>query len=334
MIMKELIELYPLRFQAFYQRKIWGGSQIYEFKGLPTPYKDVGETWEISPMDSSESIISVGALAGKSLNEVVNLYGAELLGEQVFQRFGGEFPLLFKLIDAHDTLSLQVHPDDSYAQKHKLGFGKSEAWYVLRSSEDSIIYAGWNKPITPALFDELHQGYAIMDYLNQFNVQPGNLFYLPAGIVHTIGAGCLLLEIQQASNTTFRIFDFFRKDENGQPRDLHINQATEVMDYSSREDTLVDYDANTLNKRVEILSTSHFVLGLIQLTTPLLLELGYRDSFTVLFVEDGDVMLEYPHGVDQLGKGDFILLPATIKEVNLMPVSEQVKLIDCYVPHI
>lgn len=325
-------ELYPLRFHAFYQRKIWGGSQIYEYKGLPTPFKDVGETWEISPMSASESIISVGELAGKTLNEVVDIYGAQLLGEQVHQRFGGKFPLLVKLIDAHKTLSLQVHPDDAYAEKYQLGCGKSEAWYVLRCSEDAKIYAGWKQPVSPSQFKELCQDFSIMNHVKQYDVQPGNLFYLPAGIVHTIGEGCLLLEIQQASDTTFRIFDFLRKDEEGNYRELHLDQAAEVLEYSSGEDALVDYDAETLNQWIEILRTPHFALGMTQFTSPLLMDLGHRDSFTVLFVDEGDVMLEYPHGVDQLGQGDFILLPATLQEVNLMPVSEHVKLIDCHVP--
>lgn len=332
--MSDIPKLYPLRFQAAYQRKLWGGARIYKYKGIPTPYNDVGETWEISPMLGMESIVSVGPLAGKTLVEVVESYGAEILGQQVFDTYGGAFPLLFKLIDAHETLSVQVHPDDEYAQKYHNSRGKTEAWYVLECSEDANIYAGWSKPIVPDELEGICKDGSVMEYLRKFRPQAGDLYYLPAGIVHTIGAGCLLLEIQQASDLTYRVYDFNRKDDEGNSRELHLEKAVEVMNFSTDLEARIKCPPFIENHRASILQSPYFDVGMTYLTHQYLLELEDRDSFSVLFVDEGEVMLEYPHGVEHLRRGDFILLPATIKECSLMPASESAKLIDCYVPRI
>lgn len=331
--MNSLPELYPLRFQAAFERKIWGGNRIYKYKGLPTPYSDIGEAMEISPMPGYESTVSTGALAGKKLTEVVAAYGEKLLGKHVLENYGGEFPLLVKLIDAHETLSVQVHPSDDYAKKHRKN-GKCESWYLLGCSEEAKIYAGWAESIDPEELPERCKDDRIMNCLKSYTPKEGDLFYLPAGTVHTIGAGCLVMEIQQASDMTFRIYDFNRKGSDGKCRELHLQEAMEVLDYSTEKAAYIPYDREVRELRNTMLETPYFNIGALTFSSQYLYELEERDSFTILFVDDGEVMMEYPHGVEQLKKGDFLLIPASLKTCNLMPISESVKLIDCYVPRI
>ncbi|MDN4754387.1 class I mannose-6-phosphate isomerase [Porphyromonadaceae bacterium W3.11] len=329
--MNSLPELYPLRFHAAFERKIWGGNRIFKYKELPSPYPDIGETMEISPLPGYESTVSTGELAGMKLTEVVAAYGKKLLGTHVLENYGGEFPLLVKLIDAHETLSVQVHPSDDHAEKHHKK-GKCESWYILGNTEDAKIYAGWAEAIDPDELPERCKDDRIMNCLKAYSPKEGDLFYLPAGTIHTIGAGCLLMEIQQASDLTYRIYDFNRKGSDGKCRDLHLQEAIEVLNYSTEDIPYVPSDREVKEQRKTLLETPYFNIGVLSFSSQYLYELEERDSFTILFVDQGEVMMEYPHGVEQLRKGDFLLIPASLKTCNLMPISESVKLVDCYVP--
>lgn len=322
--------LYPLQFKEAYKQTIWGGDKIYQYKGTPAPATNIGETWEISPMEGDSSVVLEGALKGKTLIELTEIYGAELLGQQVFDRFGGKFPLLVKLIDAQQDLSVQVHPNDSYAFQHHQGsWGKTEMWYILEHTPEARIHAGWRKQTSPEELPALVETDEVMNYLDNHKPKVGDLFFLPAGKVHTIGAGNLLLEIQQASKITYRLFDFNRTDAEGNRRELHVSDAMQVIDYSLNEHGAEPYNRSLTNQPILLAHCPYFHTSLLQLNKPYSCQLKERDSFTILFVEEGEVMVNNTH---RLSKGQFLLLPATIEELHLN--TKEAKVIECYVPAI
>lgn len=325
--MSKHVELYPLRFKEVYKQTIWGGDRIYKYKGAPAPAENIGETWEISPMDGDASVVANGALVGMDLIELTKQYGAELLGQQVYDRFDGKFPLLIKLIDSKQDLSVQVHPNDEYARKHHNSWGKTEMWYILEATPEAKIHAGWCRETSKEALPELVKTDEVMEYLDTHTPQSGDVFFLPAGKVHTIGAGNLLLEIQQASKITYRLFDFNRKDKEGNQRELHIADASQVIDYSLNDHGAEPYDHEAKDKAVVLAECDYFATRMIQLTKPYRLELEGRDSFTVLFVDNGEITI---NDDCHLGKGELILLPASMKEVTIK--GDGAKVLETYVP--
>lgn len=328
MVMKESVELYPLRFREVYKQTIWGGNKIYQYKGRPAPAENIGETWEISPMEGDASVVAEGPLAGKDLIEVTQEYGADLLGQQVFDRFGGKFPLLIKLIDSQQDLSVQVHPNDAYAEKRHHSWGKTEMWYLLESEPGAKIYAGWQKQTSKEALPELVQTDAVMGYLEAHTPHPGDLFFLPAGKVHTIGAGNLLLEIQQASKITYRLFDFNRTDKEGNKRELHVADGAEVIDFSLNTHGTEPYDRETKDQPVPMVECNYFATSMLQLTKDYAMDLDGRNSFTILFVDEGEITI---NGAYRLRKGELLLLPAVMKQVTIE--TNGAKVLETYIPH-
>lgn len=325
--------LYPLKFDLVYMSKIWGGDRIFPYKGMTSPSGDIGETWEISPMEGHESVVSNGDLSGQNLGQLTQRYGAHLLGQQVFDRFGGKFPLLIKMIDANDDLSVQVHPNDEYALKHHNSLGKTEMWYLLDCTEDAKIYAGWKKETNPTQLKQIVQTDEVMEYLDLHRPQKGDVFFLPAGKVHTIGAGCLILEIQEASDITYRMFDFNRTDDKGNKRELHIDRSAEVVDYRVNTKSTEAYDHSAQDRLETLVDCTYFRTSMLALTRDFELPVAERDSFTVLFVEDGEVSIE-GKGFDPVvaSKGETLLLPAALQECHLKLRSSTAKIIDCFIP--
>lgn len=325
-------ELYPLQFKTIYKQKIWGGNRIYAYKGMIAPVEHIGETWEISPMKGNESVVSYGPLKGENLVQLTEEYGARLLGQQVFDRFGGKFPLLIKLIDADQDLSVQVHPDDQYARVHHDSWGKTEMWYILQSIPHSIIYAGWKKQTSPQELHEIVKSDKVLEYLSHHHPEAGDVFYLPAGKVHTIGEGNMLLEIQQASDITYRLYDFNRTDSEGHQRELHINDAAEVLDYTIDHQGIQPYPHDIWDEPVLLAESPYFCTSLLQLTQSYEMPLSERDSFTILFLEEGEVIVQSGTESYPLTPGAFLLLPAILPTITLKPSTARAKLIETYVP--
>lgn len=215
--------LYPFTFKPILKKVIWGGSDICPFKGITPVENGVGESWELSHVEGNYSIVDNGELEGKSLDELIRSYGKELLGEKVMERFGTTFPLLIKFIDARDNLSIQVHPDDELAKKRHNSFGKTEMWYVIKAEKGAGLYSGFSEQIDAEEYVKRVENNTIMDVLQRYDVNEGDVFFLPAGRVHAIGAGCFIAEIQQTSNITYRIYDYNRKDANGNGRECIRN---------------------------------------------------------------------------------------------------------------
>ena len=222
----------PIKFNPLLVQTLWGGEKIIPFKHLNSDLTQVGESWEISGVKGNETVVSEGEFKGKRLNELVDELKGKLVGEANYKRFGNDFPLLIKFIDARQELSIQVHPTDELAQKRGKHRGKTEMWYIMDSDENAKLRAGMKEKITPEQYNQMVEDDTITETIAEYKVKEGDCFFLPAGRIHSIGTGCFLAEIQQTSDVTYRIYDFKRKDKDGNYRELHTEEAAECIDYN------------------------------------------------------------------------------------------------------
>ncbi|WP_102408327.1 type I phosphomannose isomerase catalytic subunit [Parabacteroides bouchesdurhonensis] len=311
--------LYPFTFEPILKKIIWGGSDICPFKGI-TPVQDgIGESWELSHVEGNYSIVANGELKGRSLDELIRIYGKQLLGEKVIEQFGSTFPLLIKFIDARDNLSIQVHPDDELAKKRHNSFGKTEMWYVINAATGAALYSGFSKQIDADEYVKRVEDNTIMDVLQRYEVSAGDVFFLPAGRVHAIGAGCFIAEIQQTSNITYRIYDYNRKDANGKGRELHTELAKDAIDYTFYPDYRTHYKAHT-NATVELANCKYFTTNLLELDTIMVRDFSELDSFVVYICMGGKATIRDNKGNDiTIHQGQTVLIPADTEVITISP---------------
>ena len=312
--------MYPLKFNPILKSMIWGGEKLRQYKAISTDQKNIGESWELSGVPGNESVISNGDLSGRTITELIKEYGAELLGRHVYETYGENFPLLIKFIDARDDLSIQVHPDDAMAQSvHGQPFGKTEMWYVVSADKDAHLMSGLSAEITPEEYVSRVENNTITDVLCDYKVQPGDVFFLPAGRIHSIGKGCFIAEIQQTSDLTYRIYDFGRLGLNGKPRELHTELAKEAIDYSVSEDYRTAYTA-AQNEETPLVECEYFKTNLLDLTEPLSVDVKSKDSFMIVICLEGQGELKDSEGnVVALKQGETVLLPAVTDEITFFP---------------
>ncbi|MDR1981484.1 MAG: class I mannose-6-phosphate isomerase [Tannerellaceae bacterium] len=324
--------VYPLTFKPILKQVIWGGSAICSFKGI-TPVQDgIGESWELSHVEGNCSIVDNGPLKGKSLDELIRTYGRQLLGGKVIERFGTTFPLLIKFIDARDNLSIQVHPDDALARKRHNSFGKTEMWYVVKAAEGATLYSGFSTQTDPAGYVTRIQNDTIMDIMQAYKVKEGDVFFLPAGRVHAIGAGCFIAEIQQTSNITYRIYDYNRKDVDGNERELHTELAKEAIDYTLYPDYRTPYQP-CKDRVVDLVACPYFTTNLLDMEQPLTRDFSALDSFVIYICMAGKASITDNKGNKQtVGQGQTLLIPADTQTITLTP-SPQTKLMETYIPN-
>ena len=322
--------LYPLTFKPILKSVIWGGSQICPFKGITPTEEGVGESWELSHVDDNFSVVAEGELANKSLDELIKEYGKELVGGKVMERFGSRFPLLIKFIDARDNLSIQVHPDDELAKVRHNSFGKTEMWYVIKADKGASLYSGFSQQIDKEEYVKRVENNTIMDVLKKYDVSEGDVFFLPAGRVHAIGAGCFIAEIQQTSNITYRIFDYNRKDKNGNTRELHTELAKDAIDYTLYPDYRTHYKAHT-NATVNLADCKYFTTNLIELDTVMVRDFEELDSFVVYICMEGSATLRDSNGYEiRIHQGQTALIPANNKTVAIIP-APKAKFLEAYI---
>lgn len=322
--------LYPLTFKPILKSVIWGGSQICPFKGITPTEEGVGESWELSHVDDNFSVVAEGELANKSLDELIKEYGKELVGGKVMERFGSRFPLLIKFIDARDNLSIQVHPDDELAKVRHNSFGKTEMWYVIKADKGASLYSGFSQQIDKEEYVKLVGNNTIMDVLKKYDVSEGDVFFLPAGRVHAIGAGCFIAEIQQTSNITYRIYDYNRKDKNGNTRELHTELAKDAIDYTLYPDYRTHYKAHT-NATVNLADCKYFTTNLIELDTVMVRDFEELDSFVVYICMEGSATLRDSNGYEiRIHQGQTALIPANNKTVAIIP-APKAKFLEAYI---
>jgi len=311
------MSLYPLVFTPLFKYRIWGGEKLRTVLGKQYEGDQMGESWEISNIEGSQTVVSEGELEGKTLTELINTYGSSLLGESVVERFGNEFPLLVKCIDAKTPLSIQVHPNDEVALKRHNCVGKNEMWYIMQSDPGAHIVVGFNQNTDQQTFDtKLSEG-NLEDILHIEEVDSGDLFYIPAGRIHAIGAGVMLAEIQQTSNITYRIYDYDRVDKKtGKKRELHNDLAADVIDYTSKESYRTTYIAEK-DKSLRVIDTPFFKSNVIELSSEMNLDYSKTDSFVILMCLEGEAILAFQDKKYELTGGGAILLPAMISAVCL-----------------
>ena len=308
---KKMIKKEPIRFAPYLKSVIWGGEKICRYKRIDQAEEKIGESWEISEVEGHESVVSEGPYKGMLITELIENFGSELVGKDVMDRYEGRFPLLVKLIDANDNLSVQVHPDDELAMARHGSLGKSEMWYIIEAEQGAKIYSGLNRTLTPEEYVGKVKEDSIEDLLAVHDSSPGDVFFLPAGRVHSIGAGNLLAEIQESSDITYRIYDYGRRDAQGNTRELHTELAKDAIDYSYHDD-YKSAPVDDTQAYVEIANCDHFTVNRILLDGEM--ELHFSDSsFTVVMCLDGEVSV----GGMMVKRGETVLLPAVMTEVKL-----------------
>jgi len=323
-------KLYPLKFKPGFRDKIWGGQKIksvleVDFGELP----NCGEAWVLSGVNENETVVANGFLAGNELNELVEIYMDDLVGEKVYEKYHNEFPILVKFIDAADWLSIQVHPNDELAQKRGLGNGKTEMWYIMSADKSSELISGFNKKVNQNVYLEHLKNNSLKEILNFEKVEKGDIFYMPSGRVHALGPGILLAEIQQTSDTTYRIYDWDRKDSKGKSRELHIEEALEAIDYNVYPDYKTKYP-KVKNQTVEAVSEEFFTTNVLSFDKPMMKQYLELESFVIFTCVEGEMIVKYPEGTVSLKTGECLLIPNVVNEIELIPSIES-KLLETYI---
>lgn len=311
--------LYPLKFLPIYKEYLWGGEKLKSLLYKQNTPEITAESWEISGVTDNVSVVSEGFLKGNPLDELISIYMGDLTGDRVFERFGAEFPVLIKFIDAREPLSVQVHPGDDFAARVHNDRGKTEMWYVIDADEGAKLISGFKRDVDEKVFMEQLNGKKLPEILNYEPVKRGDVFFLPAGRIHAIGKGIVLAEIQQTSNITYRIYDWDRVDKEGKGRELHLDLALQVMDYKRRDDTRTGYD-RIPNSTVNLADCPYFTTSLIEFDRPVDKDFALIDSFVVYICTEGELMVNYKGGEPvSLHKGETMLVPAMLKEISLIP---------------
>lgn len=325
------MDYYPLKFETIFKEKIWGGTKIRDVLGKDfSPLDNCGETWELSGVPGNISVVKNGKLKGKHLNELIALNPDSLLGPEIAKKYNSEFPLLIKFIDANADLSVQVHPDNQLAEKRHDCKGKTEMWYIMQADEEASLIAGFSKKVSQEEYLEHLENGKLYDILNEEKVDKGDVFYIPAGRVHTIGKGILLAEIQQTSDVTYRIYDFDRTDKEGNKRQLHTEEALDALDYNVYDEykTLYEEQQDSLSN---IVDSEYFVTSKLNLTGDFQHNLSSRNSFTILIVLSGSLVCSGDGFKEEFAMGDVILIPFSVKNIVLKPEGEA-QMLDVTVP--
>jgi mannose-6-phosphate isomerase len=308
------MKFYPLTFEPIFKERIWGGTKLKDFLNKSFEGNLIGESWELSTVTNDVSVVSNGEFAGLNLNQLIEKYPSEILGSKSVEKFGLEFPLLFKFLDAKEDLSIQVHPNDELAKKRHNSFGKTEMWYVMQADENARLVVGFKNKTNKVEYLKHLEDKTLVTILNETSVEKGDAFFLETGTVHAIGAGVLIAEIQQTSDITYRLYDWDRVDANGKGRVLHNDLAVEAINYD-KTNTKVQYQSQ-LNESVNLVACPFFTTNILEVS-------GHynwkkkKESFTVLMCTEGDFALVTSNFKLEFQKGDTVLIPAIMDEFQI-----------------
>lgn len=322
-------ELYPLKFEPLIKEKVWGGHTLAaRYHKDPSGSENIGESWELSAVSDNLSIVKNGFLAGNNIEELIEVYMGDITGDAIFEKFGNEFPLLIKFIEAREDLSIQVHPGDELAKKRHKAYGKTEMWYILESEKGAKIYTGFKEGITKEKYQETLTNGNIADILNIETMEPGDTLFTPAGRIHAIGAGIVLVEIQQTSDITYRISDWNRNPSGKVKRELHTDLALDAIDFSAAGKCKIRKDP-AMNETENLVSCEYFNTNLTVFNTPVTREYYEIDSFVIYICVEGEFIIRWEDNSETVTKGETVLLPAMIKEVTLEP-SVETRILEIY----
>ena len=325
--------LYPIKFKPRVKERIWGGTAILERKGKAVSRlakdKLYGESWDLSSVKGDISVVANGMLKGNNLEEIIEVYMGELVGEQIFEQYGLEFPLLIKYLDCNDKLSVQVHPDDALALERHNSFGKTEAWYVVDCKPGASIYLGFKDlNLTREEYIAAVAESRLEELLNKVEVKPGDVFFIPAGTVHALGAGLEVVEVQQTSDVTYRIYDWDRVDAEGKSRELHTSLAVDAIDFESDAELLHREYNLAKGGDAKVIECNYFTMTLHDVAGVKELDRSSLDSFVVFIVLNGSVRIVADGNEETLAEGEVILIPA---EVNDITIEGDAKLMEVYI---
>ncbi len=333
---------YPLLFLPNLHPTVWGGHQLRPYKGLEPSDEPIGESWEVSAVPTSTSIISNGPWAGRDLISVVAEHPDAILGKKVNEKYQGQLPLLVKFIDAKRDLSIQVHPNDEMAMREHGKMGKSEMWYIIKADEGAHLYAGFKQEITPEEYQRRVEDGTITEVLAVHHVKAGDVFYLPAGRVHAICGGIMLAEVQQSSDVTYRIFDYNRPGMDGKPRELHTDLAAQALDFHVEDSYRTEY-AESSNKAIQVIDSPYFSVRVLDVSKPFHRDLRKYDSFIITTCIEGDCEIRLRPTVHSplsivhcplsiiLKEGNSTLIPAAIADYDLIPQTSTTRLLDAFI---
>lgn len=326
------MQLYPLLLAPNLHSVVWGGNNLRPYKGLEPSDEPIGESWEVSAVPSSASIISNGIYAGKDLIKIINEQPDAILGKKVNEKYNGKLPLLVKFIDAKRDLSIQVHPNDEMAMRQHGKMGKSEMWYVIKADEGAHLYAGFKQQITQEVYQQKIVDGTITEVLADHKVKAGDVFYLPAGRVHAICGGILLAEVQQSSDVTYRIFDYNRPGMDGKPRELHTELAAQALDYHVEDSYRTDY-AESSNKAVQIIDSPFFSVRVMEVSKSFHRDLKKYDSFIITMCIEGDCKIHVRNTGEEieLKEGNSTLIPAAIADYDVIPLNGKTRILDAFI---
>jgi mannose-6-phosphate isomerase len=323
-------ELYPLKFKPVFDDRIWGGEKIKTRLGLDfSPMTRCAEAWVLSGYEGRQTIVTNGFLEGNEINELIEVYMDDLVGGKVYETTGEIFPLLIKFIDSRDWLSIQVHPDDELARKRNMPNGKSEMWYVLDADDNAQLIAGFNRKISQKQYLDHLQDKTLPEILNFEKVNAGDAFNMPAGLVHALGPGVLLAEIQQTSDATYRIYDWDRKDAGGKGRELHTDLALAAINFNPHERSKISY-SNKVNETVTLVESEHFTTNILDLARPLKKNYEEIDSFVIYICLEGGMKIKCGESQTLVAKGEVVLVPAIFDKVEIFP-DHKVKFLEVYI---
>ncbi len=326
-----MAQLYPLKFVPILKERIWGGNRLHSVLNKNTGGRELcGESWELSAVEGHISVVSNGFLAGNDLQEVIEIYMGDLVGEKVYDKFGVEFPLLIKFIDAENDLSIQVHPNDELSKVRHNAYGKTEMWYILEADPGSVLNSGFNQPVDKEKYLAYFHAGRLTELLNFEQVKQGDVFFIPAGRVHAIGKGILLAEIQQTSDITYRIFDYNRKDKKGKERKLHTELALDAIDFSVRDEYKTQYSVER-NSSSKIVECEYFTTNVLEIDQPVVKDYSQLDSFILYIGVEGSCVLSWEKGSEEITKGETILVPASLEEFELTPKKGTTRLLEVYI---
>ncbi len=322
--------LYPLKFKPILKSKIWGGNKLKSILNKNSKEENIGESWELSGVQGDISIVSNGFLEGNSLEEIIEIYMGDIVGDPIFNKFDKEFPLLFKFIDANQDLSIQVHPDDNLSLERHNAYGKTEMWYVIDSEDNSQLISGFTKPTNKEEYLNALNNNKLEVLLKAHSVEKGDAFFIPAGNVHAIGSGILLAEIQQTSDVTYRIYDYNRKDKEGNLRELHTELALDAIDFEKTNEK-INYNKKALNETTNVTACNYFVTNFLNITENIERDVYLLNSFVVYMCIDGTAKISCENGTEEfISKGETVLIPASIQSIEIT-TDNNCKLLEVYI---
>lgn len=322
------MKFYPLKFKPVFHYRIWGGDKLKTVFHKDYKEDSIGESWEISAVPGSETVVEDGVYKGKTINELIAEFKGEFLGEEIYKNYGDEFPLLIKFIDAQQPLSIQVHPNNELAKKRHNCLGKNEMWYIMPSDNDAKITVGFNKQLTRDSYQEHLENNTLTDVLNEFSVKAGDAFYIPTGRVHAIGAGVVLAEIQQSSDVTYRIYDYDRQDlKTGLKRELHTDLALDAIDFELHDNYQTEYTRKK-NHPNKLIDSPYFKTNFLKVKGNQERDLSQIKSFIIYMCVKGSTVLIYDKENYPIKMGECILLPAGMDQVDFE--SKSCQLIEIY----